>query len=81
MDTAAAWAVGVGFEEVGGVVLEGEAARVGEVVGKAVEAEGVGDGVSGVVKKDVAEGVGVGLDSAAEAVGMRAGGEAHPIGC
>jgi len=77
----AARAVGVGFEEVGGVVLGGEAARVREVVGEAVEAEGVGDGVSGVIEKDVAEGFGVGCGFAAVAVGMGAGGEAHPIRC
>ncbi len=77
----AVWAVGVGFEEVWGVVLGGEAARVREVVGEAVKAEGAGDGVSGIVEKDVAEGFGVGCGFAAVAVGMGAGGEAHPIGC
>ena len=54
---------------------------MGEVVGEAVEAEGVGDGVGGVVDEDVAEGGGVGFGSAAVTVGYRAGGEGHPVGC
>jgi hypothetical protein len=81
VDAVAVWAVGVGFEEVEGVVLGGEAARVREVVGEAVKAEGAGDGVSGIVEKDVTEGFGVGCDFAAEAVGMRAGGKGHPVRC
>ena len=60
--------------------LGGEAARVREVVGEAVEAEGVGDGVCGVVKEDVAEGGGVGCGSAAVALAWRADGEGRPIG-
>jgi hypothetical protein len=65
---------------VGGVVLAGKAARVREVVGEAVEAEGVGDGVCGIVKEDVAEGGGVGCGSAAVALAWRADGEGRPIG-
>ena len=72
---------GVGGKEVGGVVLGGEAARVGEVVGEAVGAEGAGEGMGGVVEEDVAKGGGVGFGFAAVAVGYRAGGVGHPVGC